>query len=135
MFSGLLDHDIVEISNLHRQILHKEATAGQNKCHSARLACQDINSMPRYVEHCVAIDSSNAMEIIQQYDVVLDCTDNVATRYLLNDACVLAHKVSVGTIFVRYSFYMLSAHPPRPCAGQLFSYNLLLLRSSHSVLF
>ena len=90
---GLLDHDDVDISNLHRQILHKEAGAGHPKCMSVRSACTDLNSLPKYQLHHVAINSDNALSIISDYDVVLDCTDNVATRYLLNDACILAKKV------------------------------------------
>lgn len=94
IISGLLDHDTVDISNLHRQILHKQSRAGQPKSASAKAACESLNSLPKYRLHDVAIDSSNAIDIVTQYDVVLDCTDNVATRYLLNDACVLANKVS-----------------------------------------
>lgn len=96
MLSGLLDHDTVDISNLHRQILHRYGGAGKPKSHSAKSACENLNPLTTYKTHNVAIDSSNALDIISEYDVVLDCTDNVATRYLLNDACVLANKVTLS---------------------------------------
>lgn len=102
--TGLLDHDEVDVSNLHRQILHKEAAAGSSKCVSAKEACATLNSLPNYRVHRVAIDSSNAMDIISQYDLVLDCTDNVATRYLLNDACVLAKKVRLKIVSSQFFF-------------------------------
>lgn len=100
-FLGLLDYDVVELTNLHRQILHKESSVNTTKCKSAKDTCQALNSSVSYKTHSVSLSRENALDIINQYDLILDCTDNVATRYLLNDACVLAKKV-------RYSIYIFS---------------------------
>ncbi|ORY91127.1 hypothetical protein BCR43DRAFT_498546 [Syncephalastrum racemosum] len=93
---GIVDHDAVDISNLHRQVIHRETTQGINKAVSAALALQEIHPACHVVPYQLVLDSSNALDIVRQYDVVLDCTDNVATRYLLNDACVLAGKPLVS---------------------------------------
>ncbi|KAI9488935.1 hypothetical protein BDB00DRAFT_771595 [Zychaea mexicana] len=93
---GIVDHDVVDISNLHRQVIHKERTQGMNKAVSAMLAVHEIHPHCHVTPYPILLDSSNALSIIKQYDVVLDATDNVATRYLLNDACVLAGKPLVS---------------------------------------
>ncbi|XP_054740505.1 adenylyltransferase and sulfurtransferase MOCS3 [Anastrepha obliqua] len=89
---GLVDYDQVERGNLHRQILHTEATIRMSKVESAKYALEQINPNCQIATYKLALDSRNAMDIVKQYDVVLDCTDNVVTRYLINDACVLLHK-------------------------------------------
>ena len=99
---GLLDYDEVDLSNLHRQVLHTEKRIGEKKSTSAACACSQLNSAVECVPYHMALDSSNALELIQQYDIVLDCTDNVATRYLLNDACILAGKVLVSGSALRF---------------------------------
>ncbi|KAI8141585.1 adenylyltransferase [Fennellomyces sp. T-0311] len=93
---GIVDHDEVDISNLHRQVIHRERTKGMNKAVSAMLAVHEIHPQCNVTPYPILLDSSNALSIIKQYDVVLDATDNVATRYLLNDACVLAGKPLVS---------------------------------------
>ncbi|KAG2219854.1 hypothetical protein INT45_000741 [Circinella minor] len=93
---GIVDHDDVDISNLHRQVIHKERTQGMNKAVSAMLAVHEIHPQCHVTPYPILLDSSNALSLIKQYDVVLDATDNVATRYLLNDACVLAGKPLVS---------------------------------------
>ncbi|KAL1929094.1 hypothetical protein VTP01DRAFT_2153 [Rhizomucor pusillus] len=93
---GIVDHDTVDVSNLHRQVIHKEKTQGISKAVSAMMAVNDINPMCRVVPYETVLDSSNALDVIKDYDVVLDATDNVATRYLLNDACVLLGKPLVS---------------------------------------
>ncbi|KAJ3072795.1 Molybdenum cofactor synthesis protein 3 [Podochytrium sp. JEL0797] len=93
---GILDYDEVEVSNLHRQIIHNESRVGVSKSESARESIKNLNSMCECVALNVVLDSSNAMEVVKEYDVVLDCSDNVATRYLLNDVCVLSGKVLVS---------------------------------------
>jgi len=87
---GLVDYDTVEVSNLHRQILHRQSRLGELKCVSVAKSLAELNPDVEYVPIHSALDSANALEIVKQYDVVLDCSDNVATRYLLNDACVLS---------------------------------------------
>ncbi|KAI8431591.1 hypothetical protein MSG28_016080 [Choristoneura fumiferana] len=86
---GLVDYDTVDLTNIHRQFLHTENDQHQSKVQSAADALRRINSNITINQHNVQLDSSNALSIVNKYDVVLDCTDNVPTRYLLNDACVL----------------------------------------------
>jgi len=99
---GLVDCDEVEVSNLHRQILHTETRIGMRKSASAAVACQQLNSCIECLPYHMALNSSNALQLIETYDIVLDCTDNVATRYLLNDACVLAKKPLVSGSALRF---------------------------------
>src|SRR5687767_386590 len=97
---GLVDFDTVDFSNLQRQIIHHTADVGRPKTESATETIQGINPNTEVIAHNVRITSENAMEIISQYDVVVDGTDNFPTRYLTNDACVLARKANVyGSIF------------------------------------
>uniref|UniRef100_A0A0K8S6F3 Adenylyltransferase and sulfurtransferase MOCS3 homolog n=1 Tax=Lygus hesperus TaxID=30085 RepID=A0A0K8S6F3_LYGHE len=93
---GLVDYDVVELSNLHRQLLHSESTIGIPKVTSLAEALHRINSTLRVEEHNIQLDSSNALELVSQYDVVIDASDNVATRYLVNDACILANRPLVS---------------------------------------
>lgn len=85
---GMVDHDVVDQSNLQRQILHTEETVGIPKVESARKALLALNSRLNFVAHETHLDSSNVEEIFSDYDVIVDGTDNLATRYLINDACV-----------------------------------------------
>ncbi|KAG0359830.1 Molybdenum cofactor synthesis protein 3 [Podila minutissima] len=93
---GIADHDVVDTSNLHRQIIHNEARQGMSKAQSAALSIQMINPHCQVIPYDLVLDSSNAQPVINQYDIVIDATDNVATRYLLNDACVLGNKPLVS---------------------------------------
>ena len=97
---GLVDFDIVDESNLQRQIIHGTGDVDRPKLHSARDSIQDLNPIVEVVLHETAIDSSNALEIMAGYDVIIDGTDNFPTRYLTNDACVILGKPNVyGSIF------------------------------------
>src|SRR5438105_2297865 len=97
---GLLDFDTVDFSNLQRQIIHSTADVGRPKTESAKETIQGINPGTQVVLHNTRITSENALEIIGQYDIVVDGTDNFPTRYLTNDACVLLRKANVyGSIF------------------------------------
>ncbi|MDR3681045.1 MAG: HesA/MoeB/ThiF family protein [Flavipsychrobacter sp.] len=97
---GIADYDVISISNLHRQILYTPAEAGQKKVTVACKKLQQQNPQIQLVAHDVKITSANVMELVGQYDIVLDATDNFETRYLLNDACVLQHKpVVYGAIY------------------------------------
>jgi len=97
---GVVDFDVVDQSNLQRQILHGTADIGRPKSESAAERIHDINPYVSVELHNVRLSSSNAMEILRHYDIVVDGTDNFPTRYLLNDACVLLHKPNVyGSIF------------------------------------
>ncbi len=97
---GLVDFDIVDHSNLQRQIIHGTKDVGRKKLHSARDRMLDINPYLQIDLYEEALDSSNALRILAPYDIVLDGTDNFPTRYLTNDACVLLGKPNVyGSIF------------------------------------
>ena len=92
---GLVDADTVELSNLHRQVLHGTAAIGTAKLASAAQRLRDANPEVRLVLHETRLTSANALELIDGFDVVLDCSDNFPTRYLVNDACVLRGKPDV----------------------------------------
>jgi len=97
---GIVDFDAVDYSNLQRQILHTDADVGRPKAESAKETLNGINPGVEVVLHNARLTSENAMEIIKQYDIVVDGTDNFPTRYLTNDACVLLKKPNVyGSIF------------------------------------
>ncbi|ORX96700.1 hypothetical protein K493DRAFT_217020 [Basidiobolus meristosporus CBS 931.73] len=98
---GIVDHDVVDNTNLHRQVIHDERREGMSKAASAKYSCNKLNSFCDVQIYDTLFNSDNALEIIQQYDVVVDCTDNVATRYLINDACVMAKKPLVSGSAVR----------------------------------
>jgi adenylyltransferase/sulfurtransferase len=97
---GIVDFDTVDFSNLQRQILHATEDVGRSKAESARETIRGLNPGVEVVIHNTRLSSENAMEIIAQYDIVVDGTDNFPTRYLTNDACVLLKKPNVyGSIF------------------------------------
>jgi sulfur-carrier protein adenylyltransferase/sulfurtransferase len=97
---GIVDFDAVDLSNLQRQILHGTRDIGRPKLESARARLESINPHVRIEPHEVAFDERNAMDLVRAYDVVLDGTDNFPTRYLVNDACVLADRPNAyGSIF------------------------------------
>ncbi|KMZ66770.1 Adenylyltransferase and sulfurtransferase MOCS3-1 [Zostera marina] len=93
---GIVDNDIVELNNLQRQIIHTEAFIGKHKVESAAAACRAINSTIDVIEHKGALLAVNALDIISKYDVVVDATDNIPTRYMINDGCVLLNKPLVS---------------------------------------
>ena len=97
---GIVDFDTVDFSNLQRQIIHGTPDVGRHKGESAKETIQGINPNVDVVLHSVRLTSENAMEIIRDYDIVVDGTDNFPTRYLTNDACVLLKKPNIyGSIF------------------------------------
>ncbi|GAC1548371.1 MAG: molybdopterin-synthase adenylyltransferase MoeB [Herpetosiphon sp.] len=97
---GLVDFDVVDESNLQRQIIHGTSGIGKPKLDSAEARMRDINPYIEIKTYNTALSSENAMEILQPYDIIVDGTDNFPTRYLVNDACVLLGKPNVyGSIF------------------------------------
>ncbi len=97
---GVIDFDVVDESNLQRQIIHGQSDIGRSKAESARDSVREINPLVEVRLHEERLDSSNAMQIFAEYDLIVDGTDNFATRYLVNDACVLLHKPYVwGSIY------------------------------------
>jgi len=97
---GVIDFDVVDESNLQRQIIHGQSDIGRPKALSARDSIKEINPYVNVVVHEEALTTDNAMEIFDQYDLIVDGTDNFATRYMVNDACVLLGKPYVwGSIY------------------------------------
>ncbi len=97
---GIVDHDVVDLSNLQRQILHSNSRIGEPKTESARQTLQGLNPDVNVIPIPERLTSENIMEIIKDYDIVVDGCDNFATRYLVNDACVMTGKPNVhGSIF------------------------------------
>jgi adenylyltransferase/sulfurtransferase len=97
---GVVDADVVETSNLQRQVIHSDGDVGRLKTESAVEAVARVNPSVSVVRHDLRLDSSNAMDVLRDYDVILDGTDNFPTRYLINDACVLLGKPHVwGSIY------------------------------------
>ena len=97
---GLVDFDVVDASNLHRQIIYGTPDVGKRKLDAARERLNAMNSAVRVVTHELALTSTNALDVLKDYDIILDGTDNFQTRYLVNDACVLLGKPNAyGSIF------------------------------------
>ncbi|MDA0562986.1 adenylyltransferase/sulfurtransferase MoeZ [Streptomonospora sp. S1-112] len=97
---GIIDFDVVDESNLQRQVIHGQSDVGKPKAESARESIEEINPYVKVILHKERLDSDNALEIFSGYDLILDGTDNFATRYLVNDACVLLNKPYVwGSIY------------------------------------
>ncbi|HEV8304806.1 MAG TPA: molybdopterin-synthase adenylyltransferase MoeB [Gemmatimonadales bacterium] len=118
---GLVDFDNVDVTNLQRQILHGTKDVGRPKLASARERIGDVNPHVRLETYETALTSKNALEILGGYDLVVDGTDNFATRYLVNDACVLLGKPNVyGSIFRFEGQASVFALPDGPCYRCLF---------------
>jgi adenylyltransferase/sulfurtransferase len=97
---GIVEFDTVDESNLQRQIIHGQSDIGKSKALSAKEKIAEINPYVNVILHETRLDNSNVMEIFSQYDIIVDGTDNFATRYLVNDACVLLKKPYVwGSIY------------------------------------
>jgi adenylyltransferase/sulfurtransferase len=97
---GIVDFDVVDESNLQRQVIHGQSDVGRSKAESARDSIQEINPYVNVIVHKERLESDNAMQIFADYDLIVDGTDNFATRYLVNDACVLLGKPYVwGSIY------------------------------------
>jgi adenylyltransferase/sulfurtransferase len=99
---GIIDADAVELSNLQRQVLHGTGDVGRAKVDSARERLRDLNPHVQLATHHARLTSANALELLRDYDVVVDGTDNFQTRYLINDACVLLGKPNVYGSVIRF---------------------------------
>ncbi len=93
---GLMDYDLIELSNLHRQVLYSENNLGQYKVDIAHNFLSSQNSNTYIVKHKEALNQENAIDIIAKYELIVDCTDNIASRYLINDACTILDKPFVS---------------------------------------
>jgi molybdopterin/thiamine biosynthesis adenylyltransferase/rhodanese-related sulfurtransferase len=118
---GLVDFDVVDVSNLQRQIIHGTGDVGRPKLESAAARLRDVNPFVAIEQFATRLDSANAMEIIGGFDVVVDGSDNFATRYLVNDACVFAGKPYVyGSVYRFEGQVSIFAAPNGPCYRCLF---------------
>ncbi|MCX8554066.1 adenylyltransferase/sulfurtransferase MoeZ [Mycolicibacterium mucogenicum] len=100
---GIVEFDVVDESNLQRQIIHGQSDVGRSKALSARDSILELNPLVTVNLHEFRLDTDNAVPLFEQYDLILDGTDNFATRYLVNDAAVLAHKPYVWGSIYRFS--------------------------------
>ena len=118
---GLVDFDVVDASNLHRQVIHGTKDVGRKKLDSAADTIADINPNVRIDKYDVLLTSENAMEICAPYDLIIDGTDNFPTRYLVNDVCVLQKKPNVyGSIFRFEGQATVFAYEGGPCYRCLY---------------
>jgi len=119
---GIADFDTVEISNLHRQLLHHDGTLGQPKTHSAAQRLQQTNPLIEVVEHPEGITAENAVGVFQAYDVIVDGTDNFGARYLNNDAALRARRPLVFGSIYRFEgqVSVFAPHLGGPCYRCLF---------------
>jgi len=119
---GLIDYDVVDFSNLQRQIIHTTPNVGRKKTRSAKDAIKAINPNVEVVLHETLFRSDNAMDLVEPYDIVIDGTDNFATRYLSNDVCVWQKKPNIyGSIF-RFDgqITVFAPHLGGPCYRCMF---------------
>jgi molybdopterin/thiamine biosynthesis adenylyltransferase len=117
---GVVDYDAVDLSNLHRQIIHGHANIGRPKVESVAERLRDVNPDVKVVAHSGPIAASNAMEIIGPYDVVVNGSDNFPTRYLVNDACYLLGKPLVDGSLFRFEGQATVYLPGKGCYRCLF---------------
>lgn len=118
---GIVDFDTVDVSNLQRQIIHGTRDIGRSKISSARDRIADVNPNVRVEAHDTRLTAANALDVIREYDLVVDGTDNFATRYLTNDACVLLGKPNIyGSIFRFEGQVSVFGAPDGPCYRCLF---------------
>ncbi len=118
----MVDGDVVELTNLQRQVLHGTAAVGRAKTESARERLADLNPHVQFEAHPVRLTSENALDILGRYDFALDGSDNFPTRYLVNDASVLLRKPYVyGSIFRFDGQVSVFAAPGGPCYRCLFA--------------
>src|SRR5580704_14610982 len=118
---GLVDFDVVDFTNLQRQVIHGTSDVGRKKLDSAADRMHEINPFVRIDKHEVALSSENALNILKDYDIIVDGTDNFPTRYLVNDACVLLGKPNVyGSIFRFEGQATVFAYEGGPCYRCLY---------------
>lgn len=119
---GLVDFDVVDLSNLQRQIIHATERVGMLKTESAEKSIKAVNPGVKVIRHDVRLSSENAMDIIKDYDVVVNCGDNFPARYLINDACVFAKKPLVDGAIFRFEGNATVFYPAKggPCYRCLY---------------
>jgi len=118
---GIVDSDAVELSNLHRQMIYSSDDIGKKKAIAAQARLQRVNPDIKVFPYVLRLTAENIMEVIKEYDIVVDGSDNFPTRYLVNDACVLAKKTLVFGAFFRYEGQAMVVKPGEgPCLRCMF---------------
>jgi adenylyltransferase/sulfurtransferase len=117
---GLADGDVLELSNLQRQIAHTTERVGTPKVDSAAEAMRRINPLVTVRTYNFRLDAGNVMDLVAEYDVICDGTDNFATRFLLADACVAARKTLVSAAVLRFEGQLSTFKPDGPCYRCLY---------------
>jgi adenylyltransferase/sulfurtransferase len=119
---GLVDGDVVDLSNLQRQILHSTATVGQPKVDSGRNTLAALNPDITVKTHHANVDAENIMGLLRDYDIVLDGSDNFTTRFLVNDACFFAKKTLISGSIFRFEGQLTTIKPHQgyPCYRCLY---------------
>jgi molybdopterin/thiamine biosynthesis adenylyltransferase len=118
---GLVDADRVELSNLQRQVLFDTSVIGRPKVEAGAERLAALNPEVRLVAHALRLQAENVRELFSQYDVVIDGTDRLATRYLINDACVILRKPLVSAAIHRFEGHLMTYVPDRgPCYRCVF---------------
>jgi len=118
---GVVDCDNVDASNLHRQILYRESDIGQAKSEVAATRLKQLNSDVKIANYQLRINADNIAEILVGYDLVLDCTDNFCSRFLINDACVKNNKPLIHGALLMWEGQVTTIYPGKgPCYRCLF---------------
>ncbi len=112
---GIVDDDVVDLSNLQRQVIHTTPEIGTPKVDTATAAIHALNPDVRVETHRLRLDRHTILPLLAQYDLVADCTDNFPTRFLLNDACHLAGKTLVSAAIMRFDGQLSTFRPQGPC--------------------
>ena len=117
---GVVDDDVVELSNLQRQVAHTTARIGEPKVQSLAASVSALNPGTKLDLHQIRLTAHNVTALVAAYDLVCDGSDNVPTRYLLNDACVLAGKTLVSAAVLRFDGQLATFKPGGPCYRCLY---------------
>ena len=121
---GVIDDDVVDLSNLQRQVIHRGVDIGLPKVESARRAVADINPDVKTIAIAARLTAANVLDLVRDYDIVADGSDNFATRYLLTDACYFARKPLVAAAILRFegqiSTWKAHLGAPHPCYRCVF---------------
>jgi molybdopterin/thiamine biosynthesis adenylyltransferase/rhodanese-related sulfurtransferase len=120
---GIVDDDVVDLSNLQRQVVHGTATIGVAKVESAAQRINDLNPDVKVIQHRQRLDADSVLELFKGYDVIVDGTDNFPTRYLINDAAVRLNKPVVSAAILGFEAQLSvfdTSHPDGPCYRCLF---------------
>ncbi|MBQ0155566.1 MAG: HesA/MoeB/ThiF family protein, partial [Bacteroidales bacterium] len=120
---GLIDADVVDVTNLQRQIIHNESSVGMDKVESARLRISELNSETEVETYNFFFDKENAEEIAKDYDFVVDCADNNPTKFLINDVCVKLQKPFCHGSITEFSGRVFTHLPSTACYRCLFDEN------------